>query len=59
VRPDKNDLSYNGKSFGTLVHPHVEATNHQHFFVFRLDMDIDGEQNNSVMEMNTVLSARW
>jgi primary-amine oxidase len=52
--PDKNDYSYEGKSFGTLVHPHVEATNHQHFFVFRLDMDIDGDQNNSVMEMNTV-----
>src|SRR5207344_2562639 len=52
--PDKNDHSYNGKSFGTLIHPHAEAINHQHFFVFRLDMDIDGQQNNSVMEMNTV-----
>jgi len=49
---DKNDLSYNGHSFGTLVRPHVEAIHHQHFFVFRLDMDIDGSQNNSVMEMN-------
>jgi len=39
--PGKNDLSYNGLSFGTLVHPHVEAINHQHFFVFRLDLDID------------------
>jgi primary-amine oxidase len=53
--PDKDDLSYNGKSFGTLVHKHVEAINHQHFFVFRLDMDIDGAKNNSVMEMNTKL----
>jgi len=53
--PDKNDLSYNGHSFGTLVRPHVEAINHQHFFVFRLDMDIDGSQNNSVMEMNAKL----
>jgi primary-amine oxidase len=52
---NKNDLSYNGHSFGTLVHPHVEAINHQHFFVFRLDMDIDGAKNNSVMEMNTKL----
>ena len=50
--PD-NDLSYNGISFGTLVRPHVEAINHQHFFVFRLDMDIDGPANNSVMEMNS------
>jgi primary-amine oxidase len=53
--PDKNDLSYNGMPFGTLIHPHVEAINHQHFFVFRLDMDIDGDQNNSVMEMNAEL----
>jgi primary-amine oxidase len=53
--PDKNDLSYEGMSFGTLVHPHVEAIHHQHFFVFRLDMDIEGSDNNSVMEMNTGL----
>jgi len=50
-KPDKNDMSYNGLTFGTLIHPHVEAINHQHFFVFRLDTDIDG-QRNSVMEMN-------
>jgi len=50
--PDKNDLSYQGHSFGTLVKPHVEAINHQHFFVFRLDMDVDGD-NNGVMEMNS------
>jgi primary-amine oxidase len=49
---DKNDLSYEGHTFGTLVKPHVEAINHQHFFVFRLDMDIDGA-NNGVMEMNS------
>ncbi|MHB8207998.1 primary-amine oxidase [Mucilaginibacter sp.] len=53
--PDKDDLSYQGHSFGTLVHPHVEAINHQHFFVFRLDMDIDGASNNAVEEMNTKL----
>jgi primary-amine oxidase len=50
--PDKNDLSYEGHEFGTLVKPHVEAINHQHFFVFRLDMDIDGA-DNGVMEMNS------
>lgn len=52
-QPDPHDLSYNGMTFGTLVKPHVEAINHQHFFVFRLDMDIDGENNNGVMEMNS------
>jgi primary-amine oxidase len=51
-KPDKFDYAYKGHPFGTLVHKHVEAINHQHFFVFRLDMDIDGPQNNSVMEMN-------
>ena len=52
-KPHKKDLSYNETPFGTLVRPHVEAINHQHFFVFRLDMDIDGADNNSVMEMNS------
>jgi len=52
---DKNDLSYEGMPFGTLIHTHVEAIHHQHFFVFRLDMDIEGDQHNSVMEMNTRL----
>jgi primary-amine oxidase len=54
-KPDPNDNSYMGHSFGTLVKPHVEAINHQHFFVFRLDMDIDGANNNSVLEMNSKL----
>ena len=49
--PDRNDLSFQGHDFGTLVKPHVEAINHQHFFVFRLDMDVDGAANG-VMEMN-------
>ncbi len=52
-QPNPNDLSYNGMSFGTLVKPHVEAINHQHFFVFRLDMDVDGGDGNGVMEMNS------
>ncbi|MBS1662717.1 MAG: tyramine oxidase [Bacteroidetes bacterium] len=42
--------------YGTLVYPHVEAINHQHFFVFRLDMDVDGSQHNAVMEMNAKLA---
>jgi primary-amine oxidase len=40
-------------SFGHLVEPHLEAPNHQHFFNFRLDFDVDGPERNSVMEMNT------
>src|SRR5205807_1294779 len=38
---------------GTLVAPHVEATNHQHFFCFRLDMDVDGPVKNEICECNT------
>ncbi len=51
--PGAADESYNGSYFGTIVEPHVEANNHQHFFVYRLDMDVDG-QKNSVAEMNNV-----
>jgi primary-amine oxidase len=35
-----------------LVAPDLEAVHHQHFFNFRLDMDVDGT-SNSVVEMNT------
>jgi primary-amine oxidase len=37
--------------YGHLVAPQVDAVNHQHFFNFRLDMDVDGT-GNSVEEMN-------
>ena len=39
--------------FGHLVADGVDAPNHQHFFSFRLDFDIDGPQNNTVLELNT------
>jgi primary-amine oxidase len=38
--------------YGHLVAENLLAVHHQHFFSFRLDMDIDGSQN-SVVEMNT------
>lgn len=34
-----------------LVGPHVAAPHHQHFFNFRLDWDVDGQENN-VGELN-------
>jgi primary-amine oxidase len=37
--------------YGTVVAPHVVAPNHQHWFCFRLDMDVDGTAN-SVSELN-------
>ncbi len=38
---------------GHRVTENLEAVNHQHFFNFRLDLDIDGAAGNSVVEMNT------
>ena len=38
---------------GHRVTEHLEAVNHQHFFNFRLDMDIDGAAGNSVVELDT------
>lgn len=40
-------------AFGHLVEAHREAPNHQHFFNFRLDFDVDGAGRNSVCELNT------
>lgn len=51
--PGGPDESYNGTYYGTLVAPHVEAVNHQHFLSFRLDLDVDGTEN-MVEEMNTI-----
>jgi primary-amine oxidase len=42
-----------GASYGHLVAPGVEAVHHQHFFNFRLDLDVDGSGNN-VVEQNTM-----
>ncbi len=37
--------------FGRLVGKHIVAPNHQHFFNFRLDLDVDGAEN-SLVEIN-------
>jgi primary-amine oxidase len=38
--------------YSHLVAPNVAAPHHQHFFAFRLDMDVDGPANR-VMELNS------
>ena len=43
--------------YGTLVAPQLNAHIHQHFFNFRLDMCVDGEEN-TVYEVNTVSEPR-
>jgi primary-amine oxidase len=41
---------------GTIIGKNLGAPNHQHFFCFRLDMDVDGA-SNSVYEMSTCAGA--
>jgi len=47
------DEHYNGSPYGITVHPHVQGNNHQHWHVWRLDMDVDGVEN-TVMEKNNI-----
>lgn len=49
--PQGNLATTGAERYGTLMAPHLVGVNHQHFFCFRLDMDVDG-QNNSLYETN-------
>ena len=49
---DENENHEHNFAHGHRVARGVEAIHHQHFFNFRLDLDVDGTAN-SVVEMNT------
>jgi primary-amine oxidase len=38
-------------AYGTLIAPNLAAINHDHFLSFRLDVDIDGENNTLVRQL--------
>jgi primary-amine oxidase len=50
---DTTHIATAHESFGHLVAPGVNAPNHQHFFSYRLDMDVDGADANTVLELET------
>lgn len=37
-------------AYGTLIAPYTVAINHDHYFNFRLDLDVDGPQNSLVRD---------
>jgi primary-amine oxidase len=39
--------------YSHMVAPNIAAPHHQHFFTFRLDMDVDGAASNRVVELNS------
>ena len=41
-------------AFSHMVGKNLAAPHHQHFFTFRLDLDVDGASPNRVVEMNSV-----
>lgn len=45
--------SHEKERYAHLVADGVAAVHHQHFFNFRLDLDVDGATGNSVVELNT------
>ena len=52
-QPQRGRESDSHRAFGHLVAPGIVAPNHQHFFSFRLDFDIDGAAPNRVLELES------
>jgi primary-amine oxidase len=47
---DQGGLADRDDRFGRLVAPHVLGVNHDHFFSFRLDLDVDGTRNSVAID---------
>jgi primary-amine oxidase len=43
--------------YSHMVAKNIAAVHHQHFFIFRLDMDVDGAASNRVVELNSAPAA--
>ena len=52
VDPSAPRDEHRGETFGHPIAEGVVAVHHQHFFNFRLDMDVEGAGGNRVIELN-------
>lgn len=57
LRPARPQEPDGAGHYGHLVAPGIFAPNHQHFFSYRLDFDVDGAEHNAVVEMESTPDA--